>query len=78
MFLLKPTNSLQVLNNYVSVQVAAQYSGYSSQYLRRLLRNGKLGGIKIGQLWLVDKGHLDVCLERVQNATDQRFGPKND
>jgi hypothetical protein len=52
MFLLKPTNSLQVLNNYISVQVAAQYSGYSSQYLRRLLRNGKLGGIKIGQLLL--------------------------
>lgn len=65
-----------VLNNYISVQVTASYSGYSLQYLRRLLRNGKLGGIKIGQLWLVDKGALDVCLKRVQNTADQRFGPK--
>ena len=65
-----------VLNNYVSVRVAAEYSGYSLQYLRRLLRNGKLGGIKIGQLWLVDKGALDACLEQVRKATDQRFGPK--
>ena len=65
-----------VLNNYVSVQVAGKYSGYSLQYLRRLLRTGRLGGIKIGQLWLVDKAALDVCLKRMQNATDQRFGPK--
>jgi hypothetical protein len=37
-----------VLNNHISVQVAAECSGYSLQYLQRLLRNGKLGGIKIG------------------------------
>jgi len=58
------------------VQVAASYSSYSLQYLRRLLRNGKLEGIKIGQLWLVDKGALDVYIEQVQDATDQRFRPK--
>jgi excisionase family DNA binding protein len=63
--------SPQVLNNHISVQVAAAYSGYSLQYLRRLLRNCKLAGIKIGQLWLVDKGALDVYLEQAQIATDQ-------
>jgi len=65
-----------VSNNHISVQVADEYSGYSLQYLRRLLRDGKLGGIKIGQLWLVNKGALDVWLKRVQTATDPRFGPK--
>jgi excisionase family DNA binding protein len=65
-----------VLNNYISVQVAGKYTGYSLQYFRRLLRKGKLGGIKIGQLWLVEKGALDVCRKRVQNTADQRFGPK--
>ena len=65
-----------ILNNYISVQVASTYSGYSLQYLRRLLRNGKLEGIKIGQLWLVDKGALDICLKQMQNTTNQRFGPK--
>jgi len=58
------------------VQAAAGYRGYSLQYLRRLLRNGKLAGIKIGQLWLVDKGYLDTYLLDVQNATDQRFRQK--
>ena len=66
----------QVLNNHISVQVAASYSGYSLQYLRRLLRNSKIEGIKIGQLWLVDKGALDIYIEKAQDATDQRFGPK--
>lgn len=69
-------DSQKVLNNHISVQVAASYSGYSLQYLRRLLRTGKLGGIKIGQVWLVDKGALDVYIEQAQDATDHRFGPK--
>jgi len=69
-------DSPQVLNNHISVQVAVSYSGYSLQYLRRLLRTGKLEGIKIGQLWLVDKGAFDLYIEQAQDATDQRFGPK--
>ena len=68
--------SPQVLNNHISVQVAASYSGYSLQYLRRLFRSNKLEGIKIGQLWLVDIGTLDIYLEQVQDAIDQRFGPR--
>jgi len=70
------TDFPQVLNNHISVQVAASYSGYSTQYLRRLLRNGKIEGTKIGQLWLVEKGALDVYIEKAQDATDQRFGSK--
>ena len=69
-------DSPQVLNNHISVQVAASYSGYSTQYLRRLLRNGKVEGVKIGQLWLVEKGALDFYIEQAQDAPDQRFGPK--
>jgi len=68
--------SPQVLNNHISVQGAASYSGYSLQYVRRLLRNGKVEGTKIGQSWLVDKGALDLYIEQAQDATDQRFGPK--
>jgi len=70
------TDTPQVLNNHISVQVAAAYSGYSTQYLRRLLRTDRLEGIKIGQMWLVDKGALDLYIEQAQDSTDQRFGPK--
>ena len=66
----------QVLNNLMSIQMAATYSGYSLQYLRRLLRSSRLEGVKLGQMWLVDKGALDIYIEKAQDATDQRFGPK--
>jgi len=70
------TSIPQVLNNHISVQVAASYSGYSTQYLRRMLRSTRLEGIKIGQMWLVDKAALDSYIEKAQDSTDQRFGPK--
>ena len=56
------------------MRVAAEYGGYSLQYPRRLLRHGKLGDIKIAQLWLINKSALDVCLKRVQNTTDPVLG----
>jgi len=74
MIFLRQSNFPQILHNHISVQVAALYGGYSLQYLRRLLRNGKLEDIKIGQLWLVDKGALDACLKQLNKATDKRFG----
>ena len=66
-----------VLNNFISVKSAAHFSGYSLQYLRRMLRNGRLAGIKIGQLWLIDKQSLDAHL-LLQQKSDRRYGPKMD
>ena len=76
MFSFNQAVSPQVLNNHISVQVAASYSGYSLQYLRRLLRASKIEGIKIGQLWLVDKDSLDSYIQLALDASDQRFGPQ--
>jgi hypothetical protein len=38
-----------VFNNCISVKGAAFLSGYNLQYLRRLLRVGRLIGVKLGQ-----------------------------
>jgi excisionase family DNA binding protein len=65
-----------VLNNLISVKVATSYSGYSMQYVRRLLRSGQLAGMKVGQLWLIDKDDFDSYLEKVTQSKDHRFGPK--
>lgn len=46
------TNSTGILTEkYITVQAAAEVSGYNLQYLRRLLRARKLGGV-IGLVWL--------------------------
>ena len=70
------SSSLFVLNNLIPVKAAAVYSGYSMQYLRRLLRSGMLPGLKIGQVWLIDKTAFDAYLESAKVSQDRRFGPK--
>ncbi len=65
-----------VFNNCISVKGAAFHSGYNAQYLRRLLRDGRLTGMKLGQTWLIDKSAFEDYLEEATHATDQRFGPQ--
>jgi hypothetical protein len=68
-------SSLHVLNNYISVKSAAYLTGYSPQYLRRMLRIGWLIGVKIGQVWLSDKRSLDAHLLLRQQG-DSWYGPR--
>ena len=44
-----------LIHRHVKVQAAAGVTGYNIQYLRRLLRSGNLKGIKIGQIWLIER-----------------------
>lgn len=64
-------------NNHISVKAASTHSGYSQQYLRRLLRSGRLASIKVGQLWLIDKNCFDAYLQKVGKTQDRRFGPSS-
>ena len=65
-----------VVNNHISVKAAAEISGYSLQYIRRLLRLEKLAGLKLGQVWLIEKSAFEDYLENVTQAADRRFGSK--
>ena len=65
-----------VLDNVMSVKATAKYSGYSSQYLRRMLREGRLFGLKVGQVWLINKISLDNYLMKAILSKDQRYYPK--
>ena len=56
--------------------IAASYSGYSSQYIRRLPRLEQLAGLKVGQLWLIDKDNFNLYLENTNQSDDHRFGPR--
>ena len=46
------------------------------QYLRRLLRDGRLSGVKLVQTCLIDKGAFDAYLENANRTQDKRFGFK--
>jgi hypothetical protein len=66
-----------VLNNLISVKAAAMHSNFSQQYIRRMDRTGKLVGLKIGQLWLIDKTAYEAYLKNAFKTSDRRFGSKN-
>lgn len=65
-----------LINRYMSVQAAAEVTGYSAQYLRRILRAGILKGCKIGQMWLIELDGLAVYLEQAHQEPDRRHGPR--
>ena len=73
-----PTNlsTEQVIVNHVSVEAATEISGYNAQYLRRLLRTGKLEGVKVGQVWLIDMASLQTYFSCALSSNDMRYGPK--
>lgn len=66
-----------IIGKFVTIQIAATISGYNLQYLRRLLRAGKLSGTKLGQVWLIDYDSLEAYFRSKTNSTDQRCGPKS-
>ena len=65
-----------VLNNLISVKDAAECSGYSLQYIRRLFRLEKLAGLKLGQVWLIQMESFEMYRANAFQAKDRRFGPQ--
>ncbi|MBN1536870.1 MAG: hypothetical protein JW908_09080 [Anaerolineales bacterium] len=66
----------QVIVNHIPVQSATEMSGYNAQYMRRLLRAGKLDGLKVGQVWLIDLASLQTYFSSAISSNDLRCGPK--
>lgn len=67
-----------ILNNLIPVKAAAEMTGYNIQYLRRMLRNGKIQGVKVGQMWMIDVEFLRMYLLQAVKTEDKRFGPQVD
>ncbi len=63
-----------LINGHLTAHVSADVTGYYIQYLRRLLRSGKLEGIKIGQIWLIEMQSLESFLQHVESTSGRRCG----
>ena len=50
----------------ISTREAARRVGLSSDYVARLVREGKAAGTKIGRSWFVDEESLQGCLETIE------------
>ena len=48
------SNTGVFINQHITVQAAAEGTGYNIQYLRKMLRSGTSKSVKIGQMWLIE------------------------
>lgn len=62
--------------DWITTADAIKLSGYSADYLRELIRAGKIKGRKFGIVWQVSKRSLAVFQEAARQSSDSRRGPK--
>ena len=61
--------------DWITTEEAAEQSGYHVNYIRRLMRQGKVTGRKAGLMWWIERDSLRDYLAKVKEAGSQRFGP---
>jgi hypothetical protein len=66
-----------VITNHIPVRKASTHTGYSQQYLRRILRSGQIDGLKVGSIWLINMDSFKTYLMQIESAQDRRFGPRS-
>lgn len=71
--------TMQIANSdgeWMTVKEAAKLTGYHAEYLRILIREGKLNARKFGTVWAVNKSSLLTYLKIAEKSADRRHGPK--
>jgi hypothetical protein len=76
LYISSATNKDILINGQLTMQAAADATGKNMQYLSRLWRSGKLEGVKIGQMWLVEMDALEAYLQHMESTSDCRCGPR--
>lgn len=58
--------------DWVTTTEAVQLTGYNQEYIRRILRTGKIKGRKWGRDWMIDR---DSLIEYMRDG--KRRGPRS-
>ena len=70
------------MSDWITTEEASQISGYSIQYVQRLLREEKIVGEKKGGAYWVNRDSLVAYIAASQRSKDKRHGarkkPKSD
>jgi hypothetical protein len=61
---------------WLTVNEAAELSGYNPEYLRRLMRDHKIRNRKFSFIYQVNRKSLLEYLEKAQHTPDKRYSPK--
>ncbi len=60
----------------LTVEEAAAQTGYSAEYLRRLIRASKIEAVKVGSVFLIRAESLNQYIRNTQTPEDDRTGPR--
>jgi len=63
-------------DEWLTVQQAATISGYHAEYLRIVVRAGKIVAHKFGPVWAISKNSLLAYKQAAEKSDDGRHGPK--
>ena len=63
-------------DEWLTIRQAAKLSGYHAEYLRIIVRAGKLVAHKFGPVWAISKKSLLSYLQIAEKSEDRRHGPK--
>jgi excisionase family DNA binding protein len=63
-------------SEWITVNEAAEISGYNAEYLRRLIRNEKIDYRMFGFMYQVNKQSLLKYLKEAGKKSDKRYSPK--
>lgn len=65
-----------MVEEWLTVDQAAELSGYHANYIRLLLREGKVKARKFGPVWQVHRQTLLEFVAAAEKSEDKRRGPK--
>lgn len=63
-------------DEWLTIQQASELSGYHAEYLRIIVRAGKLDAHKFGSVWAISRKSLLSYLQTAEKSEDRRHGPK--
>jgi len=61
---------------WMTVKEAAEWSGYHPEYLRELIRSGKIAAVKKGGSWWVSRQSVGDYLEMAKSMDKESYGPR--
>ncbi len=62
--------------HWITTEDAVHISGYHPEYVRRLARQGKIGAVRKGRDWWIDRDALQEYLYDKDKLGNQKFSPK--
>lgn len=64
------------MDEWITTGEAVNISRYNAEYVRRLVRTGKLKARKFGTVWQVSRASLQEYIRETEHSRDRRRGPK--